>query len=341
MNCNIAGVNRVRFLRIAWVLMAIGSWIYAAEFVSQGGELFENASDGRTAAMAYSSVSSAAGPASIFSNPALALNDGRSILLFTHVDQFAGVVNRDMFAYRIGKLRNGIVTVGLVNRSIDDIPDTRNAMISLDADGPHLDYDAISHFSQNEIGFVLSYAALFRDKHAIGINAKPVFTSLGDYSAWGLGFDLGYFLQIRGNLSAGVFLQDITTTFIKWNTGTTELIPPRVVVGGSYTRDHLLLSCDLSGRLGEENPDQGITIGGQTLHYNLGTAWKIVEDFQILAGTSSLHGYTFGFSLTRDFFSFNYAFLSPPIQSVLKNSHQFGIALDLNKLRQIQKWIEP
>ena len=64
----------------------------------------------------------------------------------------------------------------------------------------------------------------------VGGSLKFVRQSVGSYSSFGLGADLGVLRpEIWKRLDFGMKFQDITTTYLSWSTGRNELITPALV----------------------------------------------------------------------------------------------------------------
>ncbi len=313
----------------------------AANFVSHGGELFESALDSRSAAMAGVAVSSATGPAAIFSNPALMIDNYSNSITFSHRKLFGGLATSQLVAFPIKKIKRGYLSFGLINRNVADIPDTRKAFLFEDSGGPHLDYSQITYFSQNETGFILSYAGIFKDKHKIGINLKPIFISIDSYHAWGFSLDAGYFYSPNPETGFGLFVQDATSMVLAWSTGTNEIIPPRVVVGGHRLFHNFLTAISLSTRLGESSPTNGLNLPGQTIEYNLGIEGRINDNLSLQCGVASLNAFTAGFNLKKKYLEIRYAYLAPPAGTSLGGSHEFGFLIHIDQLNDLDGLFEP
>jgi len=69
----------------------------------------------------------------------------------------------------------------------------------------------------------------------MGTSLKIVRQSIGDYSSLGIGADIGLLRpKLWRNLDFGIKFQDITTTYLSWSTGHTEIITPAIVPGLSW-----------------------------------------------------------------------------------------------------------
>jgi len=322
-------------------ILAAAVILQASDFVSHGGELYESAADSRTAAMSGIAVTSAAGPAGIFSNPALLADTYSQSVTISYRSLFGGLATSQLLAFPIKKLPRGVLSFGLINRSVRDIPDTRRAFLFEDGDGPHLDYSQITYFSQTETGLIISYAARIKGKYKVGINLKPVFISIGDYHAWGLSLDAGYVVNPSPQTAVGLFLQDATSMLLKWNTGTREIVPPRIVAGGHWNYKNFLMTGALSARFGESLPSGGFAVAGQAFEYNLGIESQLNDNLSLQGGISDLTAFTLGFNLKKKYLEISYAYLASPAGTALGDSHEFGVLFHLDRLNDIGGLFEP
>ncbi|HYW69171.1 MAG TPA: hypothetical protein VE960_06155, partial [bacterium] len=59
---------------------------------------------------------------------------------------------------------------------------------------------------------------------------------IGNYSCYGLGFDLGAMYDLTPGTTLGLNVQDATTTYLVWDTQERERIMPTVKLGVAYSR---------------------------------------------------------------------------------------------------------
>ena len=121
-----------------------------ADIVQFGGELYMDGQNARNLGMGGYSASFSSG-----ANPAQLMHIQESSLHFSHKDKFSGLTSVNTFSYMYPKLIHGIhypIFISLVNRSVNDIPDTRSAM---NLDGS-IDYSKIEDITQNEVGLAVA-----------------------------------------------------------------------------------------------------------------------------------------------------------------------------------------
>jgi hypothetical protein len=210
-------------------------------------------------------------PSAVFFNPAgLAFAQDREILLM-HAERFGDLVDRDFIAYTqpvswslLGGQAAGF-GLSIIRLGVDNIPFTAHLEDQLDSneDGEISDEELLGLFdlqdqiimkSDQELAFLLSYGERL-GKWQFGASLKVVRQSIGDYSSLGIGLDLGLLRQhLWQRLNFGLKLQDITTTYLAWDTGHNEIISPAVVPAFAYDiplnslNAGLLLSCSLETR---------------------------------------------------------------------------------------------
>ena len=169
----------------------------------------------------------------------------------THSERFAGAVNVDFLGTAVPFAGKSALGFGIYRLGVDDIPITRltdptKPIRYLDPSGtwqinkPYVDHTV----NDQEFTFLLSYACRKNERFAFGVNLKSIHKTLEDYSAWGMGLDLGVQFKAFRNLQMGAVLKDATATFIAWRGGETEWIRPRLRVGAgiplSFSRLSLL-----------------------------------------------------------------------------------------------------
>ncbi len=208
---------------------------YAGAFMADGG-------GARALGMGGAFTAVADDPSATFWNPAgIADADGPEILLM-HSERFGDLIDRDFASFVMpvdwnlfGGAQAGL-GVTLIRLGVDDIAFTDHIRLDdLDGDGigdpvsvlDHL--DEIVYKSDQEYALMFSYAENLGGWRTGG-TLKFIHQSVGNYSSFGLGADLAL---LRPNwwrrLDVGLKLQDITTTYLSWNTGTNELITPAIV----------------------------------------------------------------------------------------------------------------
>lgn len=212
------------------------------------GSFMENGGGARALAMGGAFTAVADDPSAAFWNPAgLATATGNEILLM-HSERFGDLIDRDYASYVqpvdwniLGGSQGGI-GISLIRLGVDDIPFTDHLQDQLDTNGDGviqddellglLDLqDDIRYKSDQELALMFSYGENL-GRWRLGTSLKLVRQSIGEYHSLGVGADLGLIRpRLWKNMDLGIKFQDITTTYLSWSTGKTEVITPAVVPG--------------------------------------------------------------------------------------------------------------
>lgn len=204
---------------------------YAGEFLSLGV-------GARPLGMGGAFVAVADDASATYWNPAGLAQLRQQEISVMHAERFAGIVKYDWLSYvhpQQAGPRSGSFGISLIRLGVDDIPITALPDENRDLD-PHDNRPYVVRWaSDTEYVLFVSYARSTSSSLCYGGNVKVLHKGVDDYSAWGLGVDLGLLLRPMERLSVGINLQDATTTLIAWDTGTRESISPTLKVGGAYS----------------------------------------------------------------------------------------------------------
>lgn len=182
----------------------------------------------------------------LYWNPAGLASTTHNEVLLSHEFKFGNLVDYTFAGgvYQVER-RNGRLALGVIRLGIDDIafPDS-SLWVDADRDGVidpnEFDYDSvrdadkIRFVNDSEYGFFLSYAQPMR-AYQVGGSLKVLSQSVGDYSSFGFGLDVGLLRRnVVSNLDLGLVVQDVTGTYLSWSTGRKETIPPVSRLGAAY-----------------------------------------------------------------------------------------------------------
>lgn len=167
-----------------------------------------------------------------------------------HAEWFAGVGKYDYLGMAMPIMDNNRTAgITLIRFGVDDIP---NTLFIIDPDGS-VNYDNLTTFSAADYAVLLSYAQKWK-KFNIGGNVKIVHRRVGSFAnSWGFGIDVGAQYKMNDDLSFGLSIKDLTTTFNAWSFNFTpeeqqalaatdnvipvssvELTGQRIILGGAY-----------------------------------------------------------------------------------------------------------
>ena len=198
---------------------------YAGEFLTHGV-------GARALGMGGAFVAVADDVTSGYWNPAGVVDADARALQLMHSETFGDVVNYDTGAYLHPLAADAALAVTVVRLAVDDIPFTD---FESDEERIYYDQSRITWESDSEMAALISYARRSSERLRLGGNLKLIRKSIGIYSCYGLGFDLGAMYDVTGRTTLGINVQDVTTTFLVWDTKERERIMPTVKVGVAYT----------------------------------------------------------------------------------------------------------
>ena len=147
----------------------------------------------------------------------------------------------------------------MIRLGVDDIPFTEHLAGELDRRGNGngvvdpdenihlLDLqDDIIYKSDQEFALMFSYGETV-GSWQLGASLKFLRQSVGQYSSLGVGADVAVLRpRLWRHLDFGVKFQDLTTTYLSWNTGRNELITPAIVPGLAWRQPLPAWNMDLT-----------------------------------------------------------------------------------------------
>jgi len=313
-----------------------GTAKYAGEFLALGV-------GSRSLGMGGAFVAVTRGVTSGYWNPAgLAFMDYPEIMLM-HSRQFAGVVNYDYGSVGLPVGRRSSLGFSLIRVGVDDIKKTAlpNPEIGIgetyvDENGqlvrntPFVD----GTFGSTDYALYITYAKKVSGRFSFGGNVKLINRSIGDNSAWGVGFDVGIIYNPVSKLTIGANLQDVTSTLIAWDTGKRELITPSLRTGVTYPIAFSLAGGQVQPALDFifrfENRDKSAagSLGIASVDVNLGWEYRYKDAFSLRIGSTEVGDFTAGAGLHFPKLHIDYAFLS---HEDLGNTHRISAKLTLRE----------
>ena len=235
---------------------------YAGEFLSVGAGARGLGMGGAFCAVADDATAGYWNPAGLY------LIDGQEAQ-FMHSERFGGIVKYDYLGYARSNGTTGL-GASLFRTDVGDIANTLNlpyydtgsdGVFGVDGtgvpgDAGNDDYDpdsnpngtegngdwdageeliydesAITYENGVDWALYLTWSRNISADFSVGASAKIIQRGLMGSSAYALGLDLGAKWNPTEAFSLGLNLQDITTTQLFWNTGSTETILPTVKLG--------------------------------------------------------------------------------------------------------------
>jgi hypothetical protein len=263
-----------------------------------------------------------------------------------HDERFGNLVNYDYGAVAIPWGKNSSLGLSVIRLGVDDVPNTRNALIDLNNNGyfdngDRLDYSKITFFNAADWAFIATYSRMHNERLSYGVNMKIIARSIDDGSAWGIGFDVGAVYTVTPRFRIGANIQDITTTLLAWNTGRKELITPTAKLGSSYDIEFLKSgritpSLDFDLRFENRKFASLANLGPVSFDMHAGIEYGFRDLFAIRAGYNDIKQLTFGAGIKLPKLNIDYSFAKFDGQDQLGNTHRISIifTLDDQKFRR-------
>ncbi|MEW6701898.1 MAG: PorV/PorQ family protein [Bacteroidota bacterium] len=310
---------------------------YAGEFLAIGV-------GGRALAMGSAQVAIANDVTAGYWNPAgLALINYPQVVLM-YEGRFGNLINYNYGAAAIPYSKDMSFGLSIIRLSIDGIPNTRNALYDANGDGildigtgDRLDITKISEFSNADWAVYLTFAKRELENFYWGANVKLISRSIAEYSAFGIGFDIGAVYKPSENFYLGANIQDITTTLVAWNTGRNELISPTAKVGVGYALQifsgTLMPVIDLDIRFENRRFASLFNVGPVSFDARTGLEYKFKNIFAVRAGYTDVKQFTIGAGIFLPKLQIDYSFarFSQSKAVRLEDSHRISLTLTLEQ----------
>jgi len=311
---------------------------YAGEFLSIGV-------GGRPLGMGGAYVAIANDVTAGYYNPAGLAKLNYPQIALMHDERYGNLVNYNYAAVAIPYGKDYTFGVSVMRLGVDGIPDTRNALYDANGDGildinsDRLNYDLITEFSNQDWAFYLTGAKRVTDDLYLGANVKILSRSIAEYSAFGIGFDIGAYYTPMENLMLGANVQDVTTTFVAWSTGRNELITPTAKVGAAYQLEFLggkiLPAVDLDIRFENRRFASQFNIGPVSFDPHVGMEYSYKNLFAVRAGYNDVKQFTFGAGVKLPKLNIDYSFarFNMSADDRLPDTHRISLMLTLEEPR--------
>lgn len=262
-------------------------------------------------------------------------------LILMHDERFGNLVNYDYGSVAIPFGPKVSIGLSVIRLGVDDIGDTRNALIDLNNNGyfdpgDRLDYSKITFFNAADWAFIVTYSKKYSEKLSYGVNLKVIARKIAEGFASGVGFDVGALYYVTPKFRVGVNLQDITTTLLAWNTGRKELITPTAKIGGSYDIEFLGHSrvtpaMDFDVRFENRRFASLTHIGPVSFDMHAGLEYGFKDLFAIRVGYNDVKQLTLGAGVKLPKLNLDYSFAKFDASDQLGNTHRISVTFTLEE----------
>ena len=152
-----------------------------------------------------------------------------------HAERYAGLVDHQVLALADGGRGGRGFAVSLLRVGVADIPFTEleDPTQPLSATNRPI---VASAESSADYALYLSCGQRLHPRLDVGASLKGIYRTVGPYSAYGGGLDLGALLRLHTTLTVGLVVRDVTTTPVHWDTDTADRIQPSLLAGMALAR---------------------------------------------------------------------------------------------------------
>ena len=285
-------------------------------------------------------------------NPAGLIHLNYPQVSIMHDERFGNLVNYDYAAVAIPYGTDMTFGLSIMRLGVDGIPDTRNALIDANGDGilditqDRLDYSRITEFSNQDWAVYLSFAKRHTSNFSYGASVKIIRRSLAEFSATGIGFDIGAQYSPSENIFLGATIQDVTTTLVAWSTGRNELISPTVKIGGGYRFElfggTLTPVLDIAIRFESRNFASNFNLGPISADLQEGFEYNYKNVFAIRIGYNDIKQFTIGAGIKLPKLSIDYSFarFNDSQDERLPDTHRISLTLTLEELKFLRDGVK-
>ena len=244
------GMHSRRRMRRAFglltALMLTGHTVGAQTVAKYAGEFMAVGVGGRALGLGGAQAALVNDATAGYWNPAALVRIAYPEVILMHDERFGGLVSYEFASVAVPYGPDASLGISALRYGVDGIPDTRQAGIDVNGNPlppdqwqsfSRIDPSRISYFNSADWAVYLTYAQKASSDFSYGANIKFIRRTLAEYSATGVGFDVGVLYAPLPNLFFGANAQDVTTTFVAWSTGTDELISPTLKLGSAYLFD--------------------------------------------------------------------------------------------------------
>lgn len=310
---------------------------YAGEFMSIGVGGRANGLGG-----AYTAVANDVTAA--YWNPAgLSRLDYPQIALM-HEEHFGNLVNYNYAAVALPYSNDATLALSIIRLGIDGIPDTREALIDrvsgnviYDINNPRgvIDPTKVKEFNNADWAFYISYAKKHSNNFSYGANVKVIRRDIAEFSATGIGFDIGAIYSPFNDFFVGANIQDVTTTLVAWNTGRNELITPTLKLGAAYSFNFLAgritPAADFDIRFENRRFASQFNYGPVSLDPHAGFEYSYNNLFAVRLGYNDVKDFTVGAGIKLPKLNIDYSFarFSGASEDNLGDSHRISLIFTL------------
>jgi hypothetical protein len=336
----------MKTIKLKAVLLLLVSVIFLQDGFSQGsgnkyaGEFLSLGVGGRPRGLGGAYVALVNDVTSGYWNPGSLSRIDYPQFALMHDAQFGNLVNYDYGSIGIPFGTNASFGLSLIRMGVDDISDTRNALIDLNGNGildpgERLDQDKITTFNTSDYALYITYGKRQSEKFTYGANLKIIRRNIAEASAWGMGLDIGASYNPFGRFFLGANLMDITSTYLSWTNGKKEVITPTAKLGTAYEVEFLKGTLtpviDFDIRFENRRQSANANIGPVSFDLHAGIEYAFKDLVSIRTGYNELGSLTLGAGVKLPKINIDYSFAKYDGLDDLGNSHIVSLIFTLEE----------
>ena len=332
----------MKILKLILLIMLVGQFASSQHIAKYAGEFLSIGVGGRALGLggAYAALANDAS-AGYWNPAALARIDYPEVMLM-HDERFGSLLNYDFGAVAIPYSTNATFGVSVMRLGVDGIPDTRNAWEDrnnngLFDSGDYINPDKITYFNSADWAIYFTYAQRTSSGLMYGLNLKVIRRTLAEYSATGVGFDIGMLYSPADNWYIAVNAQDITTTLVAWSTGTNELISPTLKLGTAYFIDlfsgRFAPTVDVDVRFENRQFASIAHLGPVSFDPHIGLEFDFKKAIALRVGYSDIKQLTLGAGIHLRKLDIDYSFAQFDKENDLGDTHRISLRFILQDER--------
>jgi hypothetical protein len=336
----------MKTLKTLLLVIILGQCAWSQQIAKYAGEFLAIGVGGRALGLGGAYAALANDASAGYWNPAALARIDYPEAVLMHDERFGGLENYDFGAVALPVGPYSSFGISVMRLGVDGIPDDRNA--GLDANGNllppdqyqnfvRLDYSKITYFSSADWAMYLTYAHRASSQLMYGLNLKLIRRTLAEFSATGVGFDVGILYSPAENWYVAANAQDITTTLVAWSTGTNELISPTLKLGTAYFIDlfggQFAPTADVDIRFENRQYASIAHLGSISVDPHVGLEFDFKKSVALRVGYNDVKQLTLGAGIHLRKIDIDYSFAKFDQVNNLGDTHRISLRLLLQDER--------
>ena len=336
----------MKYSRLIFIVFLIGQGALAQHIAKYAGEFLSIGVGGRALGLGGAYTALANDVSAGYWNPAALARINYPEIMLMHDERFGGMLNYDFAAAAIPYSNDATFGISVMRLGVDGIPNTRDAGLDINgkslfpyqySDFERIDYSKVTYFNSADWAIYFTYAQKSFNGFMYGINLKVIRRTMLDYSASGIGFDIGALYSPAENLFIAANVQDVTTTLVAWSTGNNELISPTLKLGTAYFFDlfggRFAPTIDVDVRFENRQFASFANLGPVSFDPHAGLEFDFKKSIALRIGYNDVKQLTLGAGIHLRKLDVDYSFARFGKDNDLGDTHRISLRLILQEER--------